>query len=257
MSTNQVKGKFIVVGPKGCGKSSTADTLLADFDGHPFFKVADSFEDGTFRIKFIELNSDGNEIVVGDCLGFGDTSADCSKFGNIPLYNNFCEASVRAKLIGKKFKFLFCIKFTGPNPDSHFVDAAEQFCQVFGSEGVQSMVLIVIQTVNSDCLEDAAKNLYKTNGYKRLKDKNRDGKFDIPFVLWDNKSNRHRNQVRKLLEQAAKVDEFEFDRLQFKVIEKQIEVLHKERRIQQLELEREKEKKRADQLQHELSKQLY
>lgn len=244
--SSRLVGNFILVGPKGCGKSSTGNTIHGDL----CYSIGDHLEDGTFKIKSVERNG----CLMGDCLGFGDPSAD-GRFGDVALYKEF--GQVKSQLVDKKFKFLFCIKFDpSHNPNTHFVDACHQFVQVFGEDGVASTVFVVIQEANARDYESFVSVLHRTSGYKLMKQGN--GNRDIPFVLWDNKQ-PYASQVTNLCEKVNQVEEFLFEPLRFVVIERQMQLIISQRRARALELEKEATEKKlleAEQKADELQKKL-
>lgn len=201
---------LIVLGPSGCETSVVASRLVGDRDpllGNETF-------DGPFRIKF-KTSKDGRNI--GDCIGFGETAV-VGQTVDLKAYKIITDQPVKDILLKNSFKFVLCVKFDGEHcPNENFQLSCEQFCDVFGKEGVCSMVLVAIQSKNQRSLKNFTKILHETSGYKLLKNKNND--TDVPFVLWDNYLDLYPYQTDKLSEKLSDVKEFVFSQEIIKIIE--------------------------------------
>lgn len=241
--SNKFEYNFILVGPKSSGKSSTANTLLAYSERHPHFNVRDQIDQtGRLKIKLINAKYEAKNgeqsrcYLAGKCVGLGETSrSETSKRGenrtSLPCFEEFSEESVKQKLVGHEFCFLFCIKFESNKNHKLilrpcFRDAGEQFCYVFGNEAIKSTVLIVI--IENDYEKDEQVSLtyehlmfklYNSEVYIYLKEKNNNE--DIPFVLWDNCSIYYSNKIEnlkseleKLLKEQHKMYSFSEEKLQ-------------------------------------------
>lgn len=239
MADNELAGNFMLVGPRGCGKSSTGNMLLSRFRGHPFFNVGDDMSDGTVEIKIVRP-MEYQSLTIGDCLGFGYKSISETQereMGTMALYDNFCSDTIKSKLINQKFKFFFCVKFdAGHYPNPYFKDAAQEFVEVFDNDGVKSMVIIAIQERNPLSLDDFTKKLEDTDGYKFLIEKLADPKRKIPFCLWDNQSIRLPMQLSNLRECVNQIDSFMFTPTHFSLIKARNQFL-KERKLRMQEEE--------------------
>lgn len=195
-----MNGYFILVGPKDCdGKSSVLTSLLKKLN-EPNQHIGDK--------KTLFLNG---RIFV-DLDGFGKESA-AQEFNEINKNKD--------RLINKHFKFLFCIKTN--TSDENFLNAAEQYFEVFGRKGIKATVLIVIQdeamSANLDTHEPK-KKLYENKGYAFLKEKNNNQ--DVKSVMWDNLGNMYPDQMQKLTDKVYKVSEFHLSSERFERLERHI-----------------------------------
>lgn len=164
-----LNGNFILVGPKKSDKNTLLSVLFDILLKKGQCLIDDFLED---PVKIININ--GNIFVDLDGFDINDERFDEPTI--IRVTNK-----IKDNLIGKNFKFLFCVMFDGLDHTSEdFEHAAEQFCRIFGHEGVQSMVLVVLQ----DSRNHVTTILRETKGYACFKNKNLN--VDVPFVIWDN-----------------------------------------------------------------------
>jgi len=113
--------------------------------------------------------------------------------------------------------FVLCVRFDGDHP-LLFDEAARAFNNVFGVKGIRSMFLLVIQVESRKTDEEMKEILYRTSGYRYLKDKINK---DIPFCLWDN-HNPFQNQKVNFKACSANVEKFYFTQEVFELIQGQI-----------------------------------
>ena len=163
--------KYMLVGAMGAGKSSTGNKLLEK----DVFDVGDEFGRVTTEISI--QPSDNGELCILDCPGFGDLDVDLL---------NIIQSS-KARLINESplDGFFLVVKFN-QDDSLQFSHAAKQFHEIFGTNGLKSLVLLCIQGSPKRRYSQGKFQsiLYNTDGYKYLKSNNNNQ--DIPYCLWDN-----------------------------------------------------------------------
>lgn len=143
------------------------------------------------RIKFVDKVEILVDAITNDSSGENDFS------------------NVTETLINRKFKFLGCVKT--PIDETRFLKICEYFFELFGVEGVSSLVIVAIEAAENHQL---CSSLKKSQAYKFLLEKNSNN--EIPFCLWD-------NQVEKLRLEIAKVKEFQLTKQNYEKIKKNIQ----------------------------------
>lgn len=136
---------------------------------------------------------------------------------------------IKQQLIDRTFKFLFCIKFDRAHvPNSYFLETVEQFNKVFGREGIQSMVLVVVLDGRPHNIKKFESVLYATSAYQYLLQQN---EYEpIPFVLWHNFSYCFPKQIFYLKDALGRVGELVFSSERLQLIAEQVETLNDEKR---------------------------
>lgn len=195
MSDNQrvqinYKKKLLLVGTQGYGKSSTGNKLLDD----------NIFSSGEIRggVTKILQYGESDQYEITDCPGFGDlTERDLFLNQIINHKNDLRNRSPFNALI-------LVIKFKADNnggiSSDGFLGSAKDFFDAFGNNGLESLMLLCIQTDLR--LGNAAfdAQLKSSGGYEYLTIKKNEASLpnanDIPYVLWDNKDPYPRQQQR-------------------------------------------------------------
>ena len=102
--------------------------------------------------------------------------------------------------------FALVVKFDRDQCPS-FNITAKQFCDLFGTESIKSLIIICIQGNNKRIYSDTEFRsiFYETEAYKYLLLKNRDTR--IPYCLWDN-LRPYDGQETKLLDCLTNLEPF-------------------------------------------------
>lgn len=203
MPTNDLGSNFIIVRTPKC-KIELMQTFI-EYDNN--VSQSENFKLGAIKIKIVNLS----KYFVAEFSNFGAKSLNAQSSGTRSQsvsYENFEEISLSEMLVGKSVKFLYCVRFdVALSPSESFpTSAAEQFFRVFGSEGVASMILVIVpMSANALTRDSLTPVLHETVGYKFLK-ANNSINADIPFVIW--KTVENSKFLSRLDKQAVKLNGF-------------------------------------------------
>ena len=171
--------KLLLVGTLGYGKSSAANILLNDH----IFSVGSVTRSVTKNLQ----HAKSNQYEITDCPGFGDVN-DKKLFFNQILDH-------KTGLINRSpfSALILIIKFEGDEnggiSSQGFRNSAIDFVDAFGDKGLESLMLLCIQTNLKLGRDEFDSKLKLTPGYTYLSDQKQAASLpnnDIPYVLWDN-----------------------------------------------------------------------
>lgn len=131
------------------------------------------------------------EIVESStCAGtHSSTTSDELIIGVYKNVSSSSNASVRKHLVDNKaYKFLLCVRFDNAGLSENFARALERFYEMYGSQGVDSMLLVIVLDVDENNLDqDITRVLVQTSGYGYLREKRsacKNEEYCVPFCVW-------------------------------------------------------------------------